>query len=194
MAAVFFCIAMENTLITRFATVADAADLLAIYAPYVERTAITFEYEIPSIEEFMRRISNTLKKYPYVVACQKEKIVGYAYASSFKDRAAYAWSVETSIYVDKSLKRTGVGGLLHRVLEKELKKRGFLNMNACIAYPECEDEYLTRDSVEFHKYMGYRWVGEFTRCGYKFGRWYNMVWMEKLIGQHKSGQEAPRYK
>lgn len=193
MSAVFFCIDMENTLITRSATVADAAGLLAIYAPYVERTAITFEYEIPSIEEFTRRISNTLKKYPYVVACQKEKIIGYAYASSFKDRAAYAWSVETSIYVDKSLKRTGVGGLLYRVLEKKLKKRGFLNMNACIAYPECEDEYLTRDSVEFHKHMGYRWVGEFTRCGYKFGRWYNMVWMEKLIGQHKSGQEALRY-
>ena len=185
---------MENTLVIRSAKLTDAANLLAIYAPYVERTAITFEYKVPSVEEFKKRISNTLEKYPYIVACQKEKIVGYAYAGSFQERAAYAWSVETSIYVDKSLKRTGVGGQLHRALEEELKKRGFLNMNACIAYPEHEDEYLTRDSVEFHKHMGYRLVGKFTQCGYKFGRWYSMVWMENLIGQHKAVQEWPRYK
>ena len=79
----------------------------------------------------------------------------------------------------------GIGGKLHAALEEELKNRGFLNTYACIAYPEQEDEYLNKNSVEFHSHLGYRLVGEFYKCGYKFNRWYNMVWMEKLIGEHK---------
>ena len=78
----------------------------------------------------------------------------------------------------------GIGRILHDELERELKDRGILNMYACIAYPKEDDEYLDKNSAIFHAHLGYRLVGEFYDCGYKFGRWYNMVWMEKLIGEH----------
>ena len=168
----------------------DAEKLLAIYAPYVEQTAITFEYEVPTVEEFRERIHNTLKKYPYLVAEQGGEPVGYAYVGPFHDRPAYDWAVETSIYVDQNKKRMGIGKKLHEALEEELRNRGFLNMNACIAYPAQEDEYLTRNSVEFHAHLGYRMVGRFHQCGYKFNRWYDMVWMEKHIGAHQASQPA----
>ena len=160
---------------------ADAAGLLAVYAPYVEHTAITFEYEVPTLEEFTERIRQTKTKYPYLVAKRDGKVLGYA----------YAWAVETSIYVDESCKHMGIGGKLHAALEEALKEQGFLNMNACIAYAPNEDEYLTNNSVEFHAHLGYRMVGQFYQCGYKFGRWYDMVWMEKLIGEHGANPKRP---
>lgn len=171
-------------MIIRNASVDDAEALLNIYAYYVKNTAITFEYEVPSLEEFKERITNTLKKYPYLVAEKKDKIVGYAYAGVFKDRAAYDWSAELSIYLAKEEIGCGVGRILYETLEKEMKERGFLNLYACIAYPEVEDEYLTKNSAKFHEHLGYKLVGEFHKCGYKFGRWYNMIWMEKMIGDH----------
>ena len=159
----------------------DAAALLAIYAPYVERTAVTFEYDVPTVEEFRRRIGDISRKYPYLVATDGDRIVGYAYASAFKERAAYRWAVETSIYVDMGERRRGIGLLLHQALEDALRRQGILNMNACISYIESEDEYLTPDSVRFHERMGYKQVAHFHRCGLKFGRWYDMIWMEKLF-------------
>lgn len=173
----------------RIAAPEDAGPLLEIYAPYVENTAISFEYKAPSIEEFRRRIAQTLEKYPYLLAEQEGKILGYAYASPFHEREAYSWSVETSIYVDGAQKRTGIGRRLHDALENALREQHVLNMNACIAYPVQEDEHLTRNSVQFHAHMGYRLVGEFYQCGYKFDRWYNMVWMEKHIGAHAAPPE-----
>jgi len=172
----------------RIATEADAGGLLEIYAPYVRDTAITFEYEVPSVEEFVSRIREVQERYPYLVAERAGRIVGYAYAGPFHSRAAYQWGVETSIYVDKSCKRTGVGGKLHEALENILREQGILNLNACIAYPRPVDEYLTEDSVKFHERLGYRLVGEFEKCGYKFSKWYNMVWMEKHIGVHLEKQ------
>lgn len=176
----------------RIATPADAERLLSIYAPYVTQTAITFEYTVPTIEDFTGRIANTLLKYPYLAAEQDGQILGYAYAGCFHARAAYDWAVETSIYVDWEKRGKGIGGRLHRALETALRKQGILNMNACIAYPEAEDAYLTKNSVEFHAHMGYRWVGRFRQCGYKFGRWYDMVWMEKHIGEHGPSQPPPK--
>ena len=185
------CKSMTDGMIhIRVARVDDAGDLLKIYAPYVRDTAITFEYEVPSVEEFAGRIRRVLERYPYLVAELDGEIVGYAYAGPFHSRAAYQWGVETSIYVDKEKKRAGVGGKLHNTLEHILQEQGILNLNACIAYPEKEDEHLTRDSVRFHERLGYRMVGEFQKCGYKFNRWYNMVWMEKHIGDHLDNQPA----
>ena len=175
---------MENIVI-RSATVKDAEALLNIYAYYVENTAITFEYDVPTLEEFEQRIANTLKKYPYLVVEKEGAILGYAYAGVFKDRAAYDWSAETTIYLKYDAVKCGLGRMLYEALETEMKKRGFLNLYACIGYPIEEDEYLTRNSAEFHAHLGYQTVGEFHKCGYKFGRWYNMIWMEKLIGEHK---------
>ncbi|MBC8535310.1 GNAT family N-acetyltransferase [Feifania hominis] len=182
----------SQTAVLRAATAADAENLLKIYAPYVRETAITFEYDVPSVEEFAGRIESVLKKYPYLVAQRGDEILGYAYAGSFHARPAYDWAVEVSIYVDRDKKRTGIGSMLYRALEATLREQGILNVNACIAYPEVEDEYLTRNSVGFHEHLGYRWVGEFRKCGYKFDRWYNMVWMEKHIGEHQSAQPAPK--
>lgn len=172
----------------RTASEADAEQLLEIYRPYVENTAITFEYEVPSVEEFAGRIKNTLKRYPYLVAETDEGVAGYAYVSAFKERAAYEWSVETSIYVSTDKKQLGIGRQLYEALEKILKKQGILNVNACIAYPKEEDEHLTMDSVYFHEKFGYQMVGRFHDSGYKFNRWYDMVWMEKMIGEHLEDQ------
>ena len=171
-------------LIVRAAAPEDAAALLEIYAPYVEKTAITFEYAVPSPEEFAGRIARTLERYPYLAAEAEGRIMGYAYAGPFKERAAYDWAVETTVYVREEAKRQGVGRTLYAALERCLAAQGVLNLNACVACPEREDEYLTRDSVDFHRRMGYRLAGEFRQCGCKFGRWYNMVWMEKHIGLH----------
>ncbi len=103
----------------RSAAPADAPALLAIYAPYVAHTAITFEYDVPAEAEFARRIAETLKRYPYLVAEEDGVPVGYAYAGKFHDRAAYDWSVETSIYVEQHRKRQGIGRQLHGALERE---------------------------------------------------------------------------
>lgn len=162
----------------------DAAALLDIYAPYVENTAITFEYTVPTAEEFKKRISRVLERYPYLAAEKDGEFLGYAYVSPFHERKAYDWAVETSIYVSREKKRMGVGKKLYEALEHILAAQNILNLNACIAWPSEEDEYLTKDSVRFHERLGYRFVGEFHQCGYKFHRWYNMVWMEKSIGEH----------
>ena len=178
----------KNKLQIRVATKEDAEALLAIYAPYVEKTAITFEYEVPSIEEFRCRIQETLKKYPYLVAEKNGKIVGYAYASCFKNRAAYDWCVETSIYVNYVLKRCGIGKKLYLALEKALKAQHITNLNACISSPIENDEYLDTNSIDYHHHLGYQMIGKFHQCGYKFNRWYDMVWMEKFIGEHLENQ------
>lgn len=175
----------------RIASLDDAEELLKIYAPYVEQTAITFEYEVPTPEEFRARMSHVLEKYPYLAAEEDGELLGYAYVSPFKERPAYDWAVETSIYVKKECRRLGVGRRLYEELERILKLQNILNLEACIACPQGEeDDYLTRDSIRFHEKMGYRMVGEFRQCGYKFRRWYNMVWMEKQIGEHQKIQPA----
>ncbi len=168
----------------RTARPSDAAALLAIYAPYVEKTAITFEYEVPSLAEFEERIRHTLETYPYLVAELNGKPVGYAYASPFHTRPAYDWNVETSIYVDGNHKHRGIGRALYDALEKALASMGIITLYACITYPANPDPYVDTNSVDFHAYLGYELVGNFHQSGYKFGRWYDVVWMEKGIGKH----------
>lgn len=172
----------------RFATVHDAPQLLAIYAPYVELTAVTFETRVPTLEEFTERIERTLARYPYLVAERDGMIVGYAYAGPFKTRAAYDWAIETSVYVRRDVRRTGAGRALYTALERVLAAQGIVNMNACVAYADRDDEYLTRDSVTFHERLGFKLVGEFHDCAHKFGRWYSVIWMEKHIGEHLADQ------
>ena len=168
----------------RIAEESDSNELLEIYAYYVEKTAITFEYEVPSIKAFRERIHKTLKRYPYLVSEKDGRIVGYAYAGPFKDRRAYDWAVETTIYIAKDVRGQGIGRELYTALEHALAHQNVINLNACIAYPDPEDEYLTRNSVQFHEHMGYCPAGRFHKCGYKFGRWYDMVWLEKCIFSH----------
>lgn len=169
----------------RFAAAEDAERLLTIYAYYVEETAITFDYVVPSLAEFRSKMEHTLQQYPFLVLADEEDVQGYAYAGPFVGRAAYDHSCEVTIYLDHSSQKKGYGRLLYEALEAELKQRGFLNLYACIGDPIEEDAYLTRNSEQFHQHLGFTKVGEFHQCGYKFGRWYNMIWMEKMIGEHR---------
>lgn len=173
-----------NNIQIRTASSDDAKALLEIYTPYVEKTAITFEYDIPTLQEFENRINRTLKNYPYLVAEQNGELLGYAYTGPFVGRAAYGWSAEVSIYLKETKRKMGIGRRLYDALEQISKAQNILNLNACIGYTETEDEHLTNNSMEFHAHMGYTLVGRFHNSGYKFGRWYDMIWMEKLIGEH----------
>lgn len=173
-----------NTTI-RTATPEDAARILEIYAYYVEHTAISFEYTVPTLSEFQNRIKRTLERYPYLVIETDDGIQGYAYAGSFIGRAAYQHSCEMTIYLDPHSHKQGLGRKLYEALENRLKEMGFLNLYACIGWPETEDEYLNRNSADFHAHLGYTKAGTFHKCGYKFDRWYDMIWMEKLIGVHQ---------
>ena len=169
----------------RIATCEDVPAILKIYAPYILTSTATFEYDVPSLEEFRGRIESTLRRYPYIVAEMDGAIVGYAYAGVFKDRAAYDHCVEVTVYLRHDSCGTGIGAALYEALEEHLQEMGILNLYACIAVTDTEDEYLTNRSAHFHERLGYRTVGRFTKCGYKFSRWYDMVWMEKFIGEHK---------
>lgn len=168
----------------RFASIDDAEELVKIYAPYVTDTAITFEYDVPSVEEFRSRIASTLERYPYLVAILDGSIVGYAYAGVFKARAAYNHCVETSIYVQQGKHGLGIGKKLYEVLEAQLRARGILNVNACISWIEHPNRYLSHQSPAFHSRLGYVQVAHFHQCGYKFGQWFDMIWMEKMLGPH----------
>lgn len=172
----------------RTATVRDAEPIQEIYAPYVQNTAITFEYEVPSVSDFTDRISRTLMKYPFLVAESGSRIVGYAYAGPFQDRAAYNWSAETSVYIPEGWKRQGIGTALYTAMEKSLAAQNVTNLYACLAFPKTVDKHLGMDSIYFHEHFGFQVAGEFKQCGYKFNRWYDMIWMEKIIGEHREIQ------
>ncbi len=177
-----------DTVTVRDAVPADAARILEIYAYYVEHTAISFEYETPTLQEFENRMKQIMKKYPYLVIEQDGVIQGYAYAGAFVGRAAYDYSCELTIYLDHAAKKRGFGRKLYEALEERLRQLGFLNLYACIGYPDVEDEYLDKNSAQFHTHLGFETVGTFHNCGYKFGRWYHMIWAEKIIGEHKTQQ------
>ena len=162
--------------------VKDAKRLLEIYGPYVKNTAISFEYEVPSIEEFENRIKTISSKYPYIKIIDDEnKIVGYAYANSFKSREAYKYDVEVSIYLDSKQRGKGYGKALYEELEKRLKQMGIINVYACITMPMQKSKYSTEASYHFHLRQGFELVGTFKHCGYKFNEWFNMIWMAKEL-------------
>ncbi|MBR6027726.1 MAG: N-acetyltransferase [Clostridia bacterium] len=176
----------------RDAELADTPRLLDIYRWYVERTAVTFEWKTPTPEAFRQRMEETMRRWPYLVIESDGQTLGYAYAGNFHSRASYGWCSETTIYLAPEVRRQGLGRMLYTALEERLKDMGLLNLYACIGWPEQEDEYLTRDSATFHERMGYREIGRFRHCGYKFGRWYSMIWMEKIIGAHTAAPSPVR--
>ncbi|MCD7744331.1 MAG: N-acetyltransferase family protein [Lachnospiraceae bacterium] len=181
-----------SEIIVRDATVNDATRLLEIYQYYVEHTAISFEYETPSLAEFQRRMREKMEKFPYLVAERDGKVEGYAYAGPFVGRAAYDWSCELTIYLNHEARKCGMGRKLYEALEARLKTMGIRNLYACIGYPLAEDEYLNTNSADFHAHMGFTEVGRFHRCGYKFHHWYDMIWMEKIIGSYDAMQPPVR--
>jgi len=175
----------ENQSISlRFVTVEDARELVNIYAPYVETTAISFEYETPSVEEFARRIAEVLERFPYLAAVREGEIVGYAYAHPYGVRKAYSWAVELSVYIRRDCRGMGIGRMLYEAMEDILNAQNITNLYVLVAGVDEEDEYLTHDSQKFHLAMGYEYVGKLHKAGYKFGHWYDMITMEKIIADH----------
>ena len=164
----------KNMLKIRPVTLKDAPKLVRIYAPYVKKTTITFEYQIPTIEEFEGRIEKILQRFPYLVAEEDGHILAYAYASTYYDRSAYDWAVEVSVYVDQDHRGQGLGSRLYEALEMELEARGYLRFLACIALPNPA-------SIALHEKRGYVKVAHFPKIGYKFDQWYDIVWMQKTI-------------
>ena len=180
---------MTNAMLrVRDASLENAPQILDIYAYYVKNTAITFEYDVPSLPAFRERMRHIMQRYPYLVAQRDGALLGYAYAAPFNGRPACDWCCELTIYVAHGSHRCGIGRLLYTALEQALREMGICNLYACIACPEQEDAYLSRNSADFHEHLGFREIGMFRSCGYKFGRWYHMIWMEKIIARHDPAQ------
>ncbi len=157
----------------RVATKNDAAGALAVYAQYIN-TSVTFEYELPSIDEFSRRISDTLKTHPYLVCMESGKLCGYAYAHQLKEREAYQWSAELSIYLDSGITSRGMGRTLYALLIEILKHQGVRTVYGCVTIPNPRSEKL-------HESLGFRPLGMFRNAGFKNKEWHDTAWFEKQI-------------
>lgn len=152
----------------------DIQAVLDIYKPYIETTAITFETEVPTYEEFAQRVNHKLEQFPWLVYEEEGKILGYAYASLMRERAAYSWDAELSVYLQEGNHGLGIGSKLYLVLEAILKEMNFVNLYGCITYPN-------EKSVRLHQKLGYKAIGIFHNSGYKLGSWHDVLWMEKNI-------------
>lgn len=163
-----------NDMRLRMASPEDARSLLKIYAPYVEHTNISFEYEVPSTDEFSKRISEVTAKYPYLV-CELDAVpVGYAYALRYRARAAYAWSVETSVYLAPQAQHRGIGKALYAALFELLQKQGVYMVYACVSGENAS-------SQSFHLAQGFEQVGVTKNVGFKRGQWLNTTCYEKQL-------------
>ena len=145
-------------------------------------------HTISQVSRALSVSTRALRYYEEMGLIHSRRIEGYAYAHAFVGRAAYDWAAELTIYLDHDARRGGLGRVLYEALADRLKAMGVLNLYACIGYPQVEDEYLTKNSAQFHEHLGFTLAGTFHNCGYKFGRWYDMIWMEKIIGEHKENQ------
>lgn len=164
----------EKDVRVRFADTEDAAELLNIYTPYITDTAITFEYVIPPVEDFAGRIESVMQSFPWLVCEVDGKPAGYAYASRFRPRAAFQWDAEVSVYLSAEFHRSGIGSALYDCLEAILKEQGYLNLYALITHPHPASE-------GFHAGRGYRPLGIYHGTGYKFGKWHDLIVMEKQL-------------
>lgn len=167
----------------RPATLADAEGILRVYAPYITDTVITFETEVPTVEAFAERIAGIRRNYPYLVCEQGGKILGYAYASRHRERAAYRYSADVSVYVGMDSRRKGIGRALYTRLFEELRRYPLYTAFACITLPN-------EPSVSLHRAFGFREAGIFHKDGYKDGRWLDVIWMEKPLREYDTPPES----
>lgn len=163
-----------NTPLIRSATLDDVPALLDIYRPFIEYKAVSFETEAPSVDAFAARIEKSLKGWAWLVAEVDGQIAGYAYGSQHRERAAYRWSVETSVYLHPDFRRQGIARLLYAQLFDALAERGYCNALAIITLPNDA-------SIGFHQSMGFEWIGVFKHAGWKFSQWHNVVWMQRIL-------------
>lgn len=156
----------------RIAAKADLPAILEIYAPYVLNTAISFETTVPSLEDFTERFQAHIAKCPWLVWEENGKIVGYAYAGNAFARAAYGWAAEISVYIDPQYHKAGIGKALYAVLENALQKQGYRIIYALVTTDN-------EGSIRFHEALGYKKAMLLENCGFKFGKWYGVHWLEK---------------
>lgn len=163
----------------------DAQALLTIYAPYVTDTPVTFEYEVPSLGEFTGRIQSVSAEYPYLVCERDGTANGYAYAHRYKERAAYQWDAELSVYLDGRSRGQGLGKAFYTALIEILRLQNIKNVYGCVLCPNESSERL-------HESFGFQRVGVFHSTGYKCGAWRDVVWFEKQIAPYESEPEPFR--
>jgi phosphinothricin acetyltransferase len=166
----------------RGATPEDAKEMLAIYAPYVEGSVISFEFNTPSEEEFKQRIQQTLPTAPWLVYVVEGEIAGYAYAARHRERAAYQWAANVSVYVKANYQRMGIGRFLYESLFKALTEMGYYHAFGGITMPNDA-------SVKLHESLGFTLVGTYKNVGYKCGAWHDVSWWQKTL---RSTEEPPK--
>jgi L-amino acid N-acyltransferase YncA len=172
------------TAIIRLATPHDATGVQAIYAPVVRETAISFELEPPTVEDMQQRIAKTLERMPWLVCEHRGEILGYAYASPHRVRAAYQWSVDVSVYIQAQARRSGVGRGLYRSLFALLVLQGYYHAYAGITLPNPA-------SVGLHESLGFQIVGVYPAVGYKLGIWHDVGWWQLTLQEHVTSPEPP---
>ena len=158
----------------RIAQETDVPQILAIYAPYILSSTHTFEYDVPTEAEFLERFRRITAQFPWLVWEENGQILGYAYGSAPFERAAFGWCAESSIYLRPEVRGRGIGKKLNTALEKILTRQGYQLLYA-ISTAE------NTSSIAFHQHLGYTFLARFDRCGYKFGRWLGIVWMQKPL-------------
>ena len=159
------------------AKIVDSEKILKIYEPYVTNTAISFEIDVPALNEFENRIEKIISKYPFIVYEIDKCIIGYAYSSQHRERAAYGYNVEVSIYLLPEFHGKGIACKLYDCLFKFLEKLGYINAYATYAEPNIK-------SMKFHQKFGFSTVGTFKKTGYKFGQWHDVTWLHKTISEN----------
>ena len=168
----------------RIALETDIPAILEIYAPYVSATTVSFEYEVPTLEAFSRRFSDITSQFPWLVWEEDGTVLGYAYASPPFTRAAYSWCAEPSIYLRPEARGKGIGKALYTALEALLLAQGYQVLYALVTGENAA-------SLRFHRKFGYRVCAEFPACGFKFGRWLSLIWLEKRLKSIETPKEFP---
>ena len=169
----------------RFADPArDAAGILAVYAPYIRKTAVTFETEVPAPDAFTARVAGICADFPYLVLEVDGELAGYAYAHRQAERAAYAWNAELSIYLAGNRRGRGVGAPLYRLLESLLAMQGYVNLYGVITASNA-------GSIRLHEKLGYRQTGLHEKTGWKFGQWHDVAWLHKRVREGEPGTILP---
>lgn len=168
----------------RLANKRDSAQILDIYSPYIENTSISFETIIPSIEEIETRIERVIANTPWLIYEESNIILGYAYASKHRERAAYKWAVDVSAYVRQDCRGKGIGKMLYTELLSVLRLQGYCNVYAGICLPN-------ESSVGIHEYFGFKKIAHYTKVGYKFGQWHDVGWWELFLKPHNSEPGEP---
>ena len=169
----------------RMAKIADVAQILEIYAPYVENTTVSFEYEVPTLDAFTRRFEGSTEQFPWLVWEEDGRILGYAYASAPFTRAAYQWCAEPTVYLRPEARGRGIAARLYAVLEDILARQGYLVLYALV----CGEN---TPSIHFHQKQGYQIRAQFPDIGFKMGRWLSLIWYEKRQKIVKSPSILPR--